>query len=233
VCERLNNKPQDRREGKSASACLEEERPYLLAKLPMFDAARVVHARVDKYATVVVDQNHYSVPDHLVGKLVLVKIYSVRIQCFYEETKVAEHNRLVGCHEWRLELVHYLETLKKKPGALAGSTALAQAQSHIKKLYESYYIRREKDFVELLQYICNEANLEEVQRSIKQLEQLHPSHVTTDKVKAICAKQREVPMPSLQLSQASQAILQQSEAQLRQYDELFGTQTIQMEEAIA
>jgi transposase len=233
VCERLNNKSQERREGKSATACLEEERPYLLAKLPMFDAARVVHARVDKYATVVVDQNHYSVPDHLVGKLVLVKIYSVCIQCFYEETKVAEHNRLVGCHEWRLELVHYLETLKKKPGALAGSTALAQAQSHIKKLYETYYIRREKDFVELLQYIRDDAELEEVQRSIKQLEKLHPSHVTTDKVKAICAKQREVPAPSPLLSQASQAILQQAEAQLRQYDELFGTHTIQMEEAIA
>ena len=109
VCERLNSKPQDNREGKSATACLGEERPYLLHKPPMFDSARVVHARVDKYATVVVDQNHYSVPDHLVGKLVFVKIYSVRIQRFYEETKVAEHNRLVGCHQWRLELVHYLK----------------------------------------------------------------------------------------------------------------------------
>jgi transposase len=233
VCERLNNKPQDHREGKSATACLEEERPYLLAKLPMFDAARVVHARVDKYATIVVDQNHYSVPDHLVGKLVLVKIYSMRIQCFYEETKVAEHNRLTGCHEWRLELVHYLETLKKKPGALAGSTALAQAQSHIIKIYETYYTRREKDFIELLQYIRDDANLEEVERSIQQLERIHPSHVTTDKVKAICAKGRENPSSPLLHSQASQAILQHAQAQVRQYDELFGTHTTQVKESIA
>lgn len=233
VCERLNNKPQDRREGKSATACLEEERPYLFGNLPMFDAARVVHARVDKYATVVVDQNHYSVPDHLVGKLVMVKIYSGRIQCFYEEMKIAEHDRLVGCHEWRLDLLHYLETLKKKPGALAGSTALAQAQSHIKNIYETYYTRREKDFVELLQYIRDDANLEEVQRSIKQLDNLHPSHVTTDKVKAICAKGREVEAPPPLHSQASQAILEQAEAHLRQYDEMFGTQMRPMEEAIA
>ncbi|MCF2941962.1 hypothetical protein L1N85_26975 [Paenibacillus alkaliterrae] len=233
VCERLNNKPQDRREGKSATACLEEERPFLFGGLPMFDAARVVHARVDKYATVVVDQNHYSVPDHLVGKLIMVKIYSGRIQCFYEEMKIAEHNRLVGCHEWRLELLHYLETLKKKPGALAGSTALAQAQSHIKNIYETYYSRREKDFIELLQYIRDDANLEEVQRSIKQLDNLHPSHVTTDKVKALCAKGREMDAPPLLHSQASQAILQQAAAQLRQYDDMFGTHTIQMEEAIA
>jgi hypothetical protein len=168
----------------------------------LIGTARVVNARVDRYSTVVVD-HHYSVPDHLVGKLVVVKIYSVRIQCFYEETKVAEHDRLVGCHEWRLGLVHYLETLKKKPGALAGSTALAQAQSHIKKIYETYYTRREKDFVELLQYIRDEDNLEEVERSIKQLDNLHPSHVTTDKVKAICANGRETPPPPLLHSQAS------------------------------
>ncbi|SFE95743.1 hypothetical protein SAMN04487969_1104 [Paenibacillus algorifonticola] len=96
VCERLNNKPHNRWEGKTATACLEEEQPYLFQSLPMFGAARVVHARVDKYAT------------------------------------------LVGCHEWRLELLHYLETLKKKPGALADSTALAQAQSYIKNIYKTY-----------------------------------------------------------------------------------------------
>ncbi|MGF7049460.1 transposase [Paenibacillus sp. DS2015] len=233
ICDRLNNKSQDLREGKSATVCLEEERPFLLAKLPSFDAARVTHARVDKYATVVVDQNHYSVPDHLVGKLVFVKIYSGLIQCFVEETKIAEHHRLVGCHEWRLELGHYLETLKKKPGALAGSTALAQAQSHIKHIYETYYTRHEKDFVELLQYMFNEANLEEVQHSIQQLCHIHPSHVTTDKIKALCAKRRDITAPPLQYSKASQAILTHAKAQLRQYDELFGTHTIQMKEVIA
>ncbi|WP_341279334.1 hypothetical protein [Paenibacillus sp. FSL H8-0537] len=96
VCEKLNNQPQDRREGKTATACLEEEQPYLFQSLPMFDTARVVHARVDIYAT------------------------------------------LVGCREWRLNLLHDLETLKKKPGALTDSTALAQAQSYIKNIYKTY-----------------------------------------------------------------------------------------------
>lgn len=233
VCNRLNSKPQDNRAGKSAAACLEEERPYLLAKLPMFDAARVVHARVDKYSTVVVDQSHYSVPDHLVGKLIRVKIYSGRIQCFYEEVKVAEHNRLIGCHEWRLELVHYLETLKKKPGALAGSTALAQAQSQTKILYETYYTRREKDFVELLQYIRDDAKMEEVQRSITELCKIHPSHVTTDKIKAMCAKAKETVPTTLPCLQASQDIAARAKEQLREYDHLFGTHTVQKEESIA
>jgi hypothetical protein len=68
-----------------------------------------------------VGQNHYSVPDRLVGKKIMVKLYSTRMQCFYEETKVAEHHRLTDSHEWSLQLEHVLDTLEKKPGAVAGS----------------------------------------------------------------------------------------------------------------
>jgi hypothetical protein len=233
ICNKLNNKPQDNREGKSALTCLEEERKYLLPKMPMFDAARIVEARVDKYSTVVVDQNHYSVPDHLVGKRAFIKIYSGRIQCFHEQVKIAEHDRLVGCHEWRLELSHYLETLKKKPGALAGSTALAQAQSQIKNIYKTYYTKREKDFVDLLQYIRDDAKLEEVERSIKQLCEIHPSHVTTDKIKVMCAKGREIEALPLPKSQATQEIAAHAKRHLKQYDEIFEMTMNRETEAIA
>jgi hypothetical protein len=120
---------------------------------------------VDKYSTVVIDQSHYSVPDHLVGKLIKVKIYSNRILCFYEEGKIADHIRLTGCHEWSLDLDHYLGTLKKKPGALAGSTALQQADTKIKKIFETYYTNNSKEFVELLHYIKEEVSLEEVPKA--------------------------------------------------------------------
>jgi hypothetical protein len=233
ICEKLNGKPQDSREGKSAKTCLEEERSSLLPKMPMFDASRNLYARVDKYATIIVDQNHYSVMDHLVGKLVGVKVYSGRIQCFYEDEKVAEHDRLVGCHEWRLELDHYVQTLKKKPGALAGSTALHQAQTNIKTIYETYYTRREKDFVDLLQYIRDEVTLKEVERSIAELCRIHPDHVTTDKIKALCARTREVLPEQTLSSQESQDIEAYAKQHLRLYDELFQTQPVQPEEAVA
>jgi hypothetical protein len=233
ICEKLNGKPQDSREGKSAKICLEEERSSLLPKMPMFDASRSLNARVDKYATIVVDQNHYSVSDHLVGKLVWVKVYSGRIQCFYEDEKIAEHDRLVGCHEWRLELDHYLQTLKKKPGALAGSTALQQAQTKIKTIYETYYTRREKDFVELLQYIRDEVTLMEVECSIAELCRIHPDHVTTDKIKALCARTREVLPEQTLSSQESQDIEAHAKQHLRLYDEMFQTQSVQPEEAVA
>ena len=233
VCGKQNGKSQDARNGKSAAACLQEERPCLLFLPPKFDAARTVYARADKYATVVVDQNHYSVPDHLVGQLVMVKIYSTQIQCFHREVKVAEHARLTGNHEWRLELEHYLETLKKKPGALAGSAALQQANQKIKTIYATYYTNRERDFVDLLLYLRDGTALAEVERAIEELSRIHPSHVTTDKVKVLCAKNRETVLPAAPLSQDTEEIAERSRQHLRMYDELFQTDTLESKEAIA
>jgi len=233
VCQRLNKKPQDFCEGKSASEILELERPFLLTLPPMFDAARVQYARVDKYSTVVIDQNHYSVPDNLVGKQVLVRIYSNRVLCFYEDEKVAEHKRLTGCHEWRLELEHYLDTLKKKPGALAGSTALRQADAKIQKIYQTYYTGKEKDFIELLQYMKDGVTPDEVQHSIEELCRIHPDHVTTDKIKILCSRNLQMPQVTLHLSQATKEIAEQAKKHLKHYDDLFKTGVVESKEAIA
>lgn len=228
----LNRKPQEANGGLSALEQLEQERKSLLTVPPMFDAARVVQARVNKYATVIVDQNHYSVPDHLVNKMVTVKIYATRIQCFYEDRKIAEHLRLTGHHEWRLELAHYLETLKKKPGALAGSLALQQVNEKIKTIYDTYYTSRGKDFVALMQFLRDEATLAEVERSIEALSRMHPSHVTTDKIKVLCTKNRETMTCKQTFSQSTQAIVDQSKQHLQMYDALFQMPVPETEEIV-
>jgi predicted transcriptional regulator len=133
ICQRLNQKPQSSKQNQTAEECLKQEQKVFLPLPQPFDAARIQNVRVDKYSTVVIDQSHYSVPDQLVGIIIKVKIYSNRILCFYEEKKIADHIRLTGCHEWSIQLEHYIETLKKKPGALAGSTALQQADKKNKK----------------------------------------------------------------------------------------------------
>ncbi|WP_280255426.1 hypothetical protein [Nocardia wallacei] len=43
-------------------------------------------------------------------------------------TEIARHERLIGKARTRVELDHYLEALVRKPGALAGATALEQAR---------------------------------------------------------------------------------------------------------
>ncbi len=106
--------------------------------MPMFDAALIYHPEVDKYSTIIIDQNHYSVPDNLVGEQIMADAYSNRLVCRCITNKIAEHRRLTVCREWRLEQTHYLNTLKKKSDALTGSLAIQQAAENVKKLYETY-----------------------------------------------------------------------------------------------
>lgn len=87
VCDKLNQKTIKKETNQTAEQLLQEEKGHLLPTRPPFDAARIVYPRVDKYSTVMVDQNRYSVPDHLVGEVLKVKIYSNRILCFYIKRK--------------------------------------------------------------------------------------------------------------------------------------------------
>ncbi|EYE87190.1 transposase [Fervidicella metallireducens AeB] len=127
TCNKLNLKPQKQNDNKTALDILNIEKEYMLPGIPMFDAARIEEHRVDKYSTISVDTCRYSVPDRFVGKVVLVKIYSSKIICYCNEIKIAEHNRRYGFCEWSIKLEHFIKTLKKKPGALASSTAMQQA----------------------------------------------------------------------------------------------------------
>jgi len=224
TCNTINLRTANPDLGLTAKESLDRERPYLLPAKPAFDAARIEHPRVDKYSTIRIDQNRYSVPDHLVGEQVLVKVYSNRVIGFYKTEKIAEHKRLTGSHEWRLELTHYLETLKKKPGALAGSLAMQQAEQKIKNIYQAHYTNRDKDFVALMQYLRDtEASLADIERAIESLGQIHKSHVTTDKIKIVYAKQKEYIPCMVAMTLETNEIAQWSKEQMRQYSVLFET----------
>jgi hypothetical protein len=93
---------------------LDKEKDHLLVLPPRYDTFRITEARVGKYSSVSVDANHYSVPDHLVGEFVLVKIYPDQILCYHQEEKIASHKRYTGRDHWQLDINHYLKTLKLK-----------------------------------------------------------------------------------------------------------------------
>ena len=63
------------------------------------------------------------------GTEVAVKVYSAYVEIWYQARCVARHERCYGRHQKVLELEHYLDVLTKKPGALAGSTALEQCRA--------------------------------------------------------------------------------------------------------
>nr|MDK7631876.1 IS21 family transposase [Globicatella sanguinis] len=69
--------------------------------------------------TVVIKQNHYSVPEGHIGKYIIAKLSADQVKLFIEGEIIATHKRNWGVHQWEMNLYHYLETFKRKKGALA------------------------------------------------------------------------------------------------------------------
>lgn len=99
--------------------CLfEKEKEHLipLPAVPMSNV-RLLETRVNKYATIVADKNHYSVPVCHVRLKVRVELTIDRVDIFYDGRKIASHERLFGNNKWQLDPQHYLELIKRKPDA--------------------------------------------------------------------------------------------------------------------
>lgn len=190
VLQELNSKKQPHNNNKSAREILEKEREHLLPVPPRYDTARTTEARVDKFSTICVDSCHYSVPELYVGDFVLAKVYTSKIVCYHNSEKIAEHKRKYGFKKWSIDIKHYQKTLKKKPGALAGSVALKQVEPELQKIYHQYYTGREKEFIYLIELI-GEKSWEEVKAAISSLEKLPSVDISTDKVKAICNRKED------------------------------------------
>jgi hypothetical protein len=94
-----------------------------------FETGLTLTPRVDRYARITVRQCHYSVPARLIGHRVRAVLRASELLVFEGRTQVARHQRAAARGAQSLDLDHYLEVLVRKPGALPGATALAQART--------------------------------------------------------------------------------------------------------
>jgi len=113
----------------SVGAAVTIERATLrpLAAEP-FDLQEVSFPKVDGAGCVRVKTNPYSVPA-AVGTCVEAKLGSAHVELWAEGQCLARHERSYVRFEPVLDLEHYLDVLERKPGAMAGSTALAQCRA--------------------------------------------------------------------------------------------------------
>ncbi len=173
-------------DGRIPAEIFAKEQSFLmteLAKLPCF--INRPNCKVDKYSTATVNNVHYSVPDRYVNKKVTARIYTNRVVLYYDGAPVAVHERCYNHGEYKIDIYHYLKTLKKKPGALPHSTALLQADTQIKTIYESYYTKDPKGFLEVLE-IIKELGVDEVAKALSELHNLTPSDLNSEKVRSFC-----------------------------------------------
>ncbi|MDQ3702257.1 MAG: IS21 family transposase [Chloroflexota bacterium] len=94
-----------------------------------FDAARLLSVRVDTKARICVRQSWYSVPARLAGRRLTVRLSATKVEVLDGGTVVAHHERALHRGTEVLALDHYLDVLSRKPGALPGARALAQARA--------------------------------------------------------------------------------------------------------
>ena len=131
---------------------IEEEKKHLTPTKPPLELATISENRVSHYSFIQVDTVYYSVPEELVGKKVTVKKYHDEIRVFYNNGLVCKHERKFGRGSLQIDIYHYLETLRRKPGAIRNSAAL-KAIPKLKAVFDTHYSDKPKKFIE--QFIEN------------------------------------------------------------------------------
>lgn len=94
-------------------------------QLEDFELAEESFCRVDGKGCVQAKTNFYSTPLRP-GVQARVKVLPMEVEIWFDGRKVASHQRCYRRRQQILNLEHYLDVLERKPGALAGSTALEQ-----------------------------------------------------------------------------------------------------------
>jgi hypothetical protein len=109
----------------SVGAAMIAERAHLLPLAEQnFELVEVCFRRVDGLGCVRVRTNLYSLPAPP-GKTVEARIYPSHIELRDEGRLIARRERCNECCQQVLDLEHYLDVLKRKPGASIGSKPLA------------------------------------------------------------------------------------------------------------
>jgi transposase len=142
-----------------------------------FDTSESAWPRVDSRSRVQVHCNFYSVPVAYVGRQVEARVDSETVALYAHGQRVAVHARLHTRFEQSLVLDHYLEWLKRKPGAFANSKVLHQERQRggfppcfqrlWSELQERYgESKGTRQLMEVLM-LLREANAEEVAMAIE------------------------------------------------------------------
>lgn len=129
---------------------IEQEKQHLLPYRPPFEIAQMAQLKVNKYAMIQWQKKYYSVPDYLVGHTIQIKVYEDFFIVFANHKEVCRHQKIEDNQQYQLVIEHYLNTFKKKPGAIEHSLVLKQ-NPDLNYLYRQYYKENPRKFIEDLQ----------------------------------------------------------------------------------
>lgn len=96
----------------------ESEQASLIAVANSFEGYIEKECSVSSTSLVLYDRNHYSVPCHMVGRTVTVRVRAFEIIVVKDGEQIAWHRRSFGREQTFYDPWHYLDALQRKPGAL-------------------------------------------------------------------------------------------------------------------
>jgi len=111
----------------SVDTLYEEEKQSLLPT-PAFAYSNVQphDGRADKYATVMVDKNRYSIPWRYVGQKLKTLLHVDQVEIFAGTKRLAVHARMFGNNKWSLMPDHYLELIQQRPMSFDSARPIRQ-----------------------------------------------------------------------------------------------------------
>ncbi len=101
-----------------------------------FSNIQIYDGKADKYATVIVDKNRYSVPTRYAGFKMRVLLYVDQVEIFYGSKKLSSHERVYGNNKWCLAPDHYLELIQQRPMAFNSARSIRQWRQSWPKILE-------------------------------------------------------------------------------------------------
>ena len=121
---------------------LHQEEMKILPELPkaVYRNYTLHSAVIDKYLTVKIKRNRYSVPSGFRGKTVGIELGLTDVRIIYKNELIATHSRELATDRWVINPWHYLDILQRKPGAFSSSRILSHMEENwdpvVKKVYE-------------------------------------------------------------------------------------------------
>lgn len=109
-------------QSKTVGELHKDETPKLLPlpKLP-YDSYKLVETRVDKFSTVKIQTNRYSVPNQYVGCKVTVEVGFNDVRITVRNKLIAKHERTFQRDTWQIDPWHYISVLGRKTRAFKDS----------------------------------------------------------------------------------------------------------------
>ena len=118
-CQALSEtRPHPTENGRTIEEVFQQEKALLVGVGSRFDGYVESECRVSITSLVRYDRNHYSVDSRFAAKTVTVRVTAERIRVFGNGEMIADHQRQFGRDKTIYDPWHYLEALRRKPGAL-------------------------------------------------------------------------------------------------------------------